>query len=144
MISGGAAVSVIVPHFSDLVALGRCLDALERQTYPRALTEIVVADNDSPEGRAEVAAVIAGRAALVLATTRGAGPARNKGAEAASGDIFAFIDSDCQAEPDWLTEGVAALSGHDIVRPRASPPRRRSNGSSPSIIGPMWSARGFR
>jgi len=35
--------------------------------------------------------------------------ARNVGAEAATGDIVAYTDSDCVADPDWLTYLVAKM-----------------------------------
>ena len=41
-------VSVVVPHYADLVGLDRCLATLAAQTYPRDRVEIVVADNGSP------------------------------------------------------------------------------------------------
>ncbi|TAJ70613.1 MAG: glycosyltransferase [Phenylobacterium sp.] len=109
-----ARVSVIVPHYHDLPALGLCLSALGRQTYPHPF-EIVVADNASPEGREAVAAAIAGRAKLVVVEERGAGPARNGGVAAASGGLLAFTDCDCVPEPDWLSRGLAALERGDLV-----------------------------
>lgn len=109
------AVSVIVPHYSDLVRLDICLRALEAQTYPRDRVEIIVADNGSPEGEAAVSAAIAGRARLVTVVEKGAGPARNGGAAAATGEVLAFTDSDCVPEPLWLAEGVAALARADVV-----------------------------
>jgi GT2 family glycosyltransferase len=109
-----ARVSVIVPHYHDLMALETCLSALERQSYPY-LFETVVADNASPEGAEAVAAVIAGRAKLVVIEERGAGPARNGGVAAASGEFLAFTDCDCVPEPDWLASGLAALERGDVV-----------------------------
>src|ERR1700749_2090049 len=106
-------VSVIIPHYRDLAGLRLCLSALERQSYPREAIEIVVADNNSPEGEAEVARAIAGRARLVGVTEKGAGPARNGAVSASTGEILAFIDSDCVPEPDWIAEGVKSLEGHD-------------------------------
>lgn len=108
-------VSVIVPHFQDLAGLEICLAGLEAQTYPRDRFEIVVADNNSPVGLDAVAAVVRNRAQLVLVTEKGAGPARNGGVKSSSGEILAFIDSDCVAEPQWLAEGVEALSRFDLV-----------------------------
>ena len=32
------------------------------------------------------------------------GDARNAGLRTASGDVVAFIDDDCEAEPSWLAE----------------------------------------
>ncbi len=108
-------VRVVVPHYNDLVALDHCLTTLLTQTYPRDRYEIIVADNASPQGRDAVAQVIAGRAALVVVEEKGAGPARNGGVAISKGEILAFTDSDCKAEPQWLVEGVAGLSEYDFV-----------------------------
>ncbi|MFN3514874.1 MAG: glycosyltransferase [Phenylobacterium sp.] len=108
-------VSVIVPHYNDLAGLEICLQTLERQTLPRDQFEIVVADNASPQGEAAVAGVIAGRARLVIVREKGAGPARNGGVAASRGEMLAFIDSDCQAEPEWLEQGLAALADYDFI-----------------------------
>lgn len=108
-------VSVVVPHYEDMPALNRCLEALSQQSYPAEDFEIVVADNNSPSGRERVAQAVAGRARLVVVTEKGAGPARNGGVKAAAGEILAFTDSDCVPVRDWLKEGVAALAGSDIV-----------------------------
>lgn len=102
-------ISVVVPHYNDLERLDRCLAALVSQTIARDDYEIIVADNISPCGMPAVEAVVAGRARIVTATTPGAGPARNAGAEVAHGAILAFTDSDCVPEPQWLEKGVAAL-----------------------------------
>lgn len=108
-------VSVVVPHYQDLDGLGRCLDALGRQTYPAADFEIVVADNNSPAGRAAVEQAIAGRARLAVVVEKGAGPARNGGVAASLGDLLAFTDSDCVPEPEWLAEGLTRLADFDLV-----------------------------
>ena len=42
-------VSVVIPVFNDLERLRICLDALERQTYPRKSYEVIVVDNGSDE-----------------------------------------------------------------------------------------------
>jgi glycosyltransferase involved in cell wall biosynthesis len=104
-----------VPHYHDLTSLGRCLDALAGQTYPKGDFEIIVADNASPEGAETVKGVIAGRGSLVIVPEKGAGLARNGGVAAARGEILAFTDADCVPEPNWLREGVEALSRFDIV-----------------------------
>lgn len=108
-------VTVVVPHYNDLERLDRCLTALTAQTMPADRYEIIVADNMSPVGLPAVAQVVAGRARVVLATTAGAGPARNAGAEQARGNILAFTDSDCVPDSHWLERGVAALADADFV-----------------------------
>jgi GT2 family glycosyltransferase len=106
-------VSVVVPHYNDPAGLDACLAALARQTRPP--DEIVVADNDSPQGEAEIARLVAGRARLIVVPEKGAGPARNGGVAASSGDVLAFTDSDCLPSPEWLAEGLAALERCDFV-----------------------------
>lgn len=108
-------VSIVIPHYRDLAGLSLCLEAIGRQTYPSQDFEVVVADNASPEGPEAIAGAIAGRARLAVVNERGAGPARNGGVAAATGAILAFTDSDCRPEPEWLANGVAALSRHDFV-----------------------------
>lgn len=108
-------ISVIVPHYAQCEALGACLASLERQTLASDSFEILVVDNNSPGGLAEVATVTGARARLLCETAKGAGPARNRGAREASGSIFAFIDADCIASPSWLEEGLVGLSRFDVV-----------------------------
>jgi GT2 family glycosyltransferase len=97
------------------VSLDLCLSALARQSFPVAETEIVVADNGSPQGEAAVSAIIAGRARLVIVREKGAGPARNGGVVASAGALLAFTDADCRPDPLWLETGIAALSHHDFL-----------------------------
>jgi glycosyltransferase involved in cell wall biosynthesis len=108
-------VSVIIPHYNDMIALDRCLRSLAEQRYPHEALEIVVADNNTPVELSKLQAIVGDRARLVVVTEKGAGPARNGGAAASNGAILAFIDSDCQAHPDWIRAGVAALSQYDFV-----------------------------
>jgi glycosyltransferase involved in cell wall biosynthesis len=108
-------VSVIIPHYNDLTSLDLCLSKLACQSFPAKDTEIIVADNGSPQGEEAVAKVVGGRARLVLVPQRGAGPARNGGAAAATGEILAFIDSDCVPHARWLESGLAALACCDFA-----------------------------
>lgn len=118
--SGTPRVSVIIPHYRDLGGLDLCLKALAQQTYLSDDFEIIVADNNSPEGEAAVAEVIAGRARLTVVREKGAGPARNGGVALARGEILAFTDSDCVPEAEWLAEGLAALPAYDFIGGRVT------------------------
>jgi GT2 family glycosyltransferase len=109
------SVSVIIPHYNDVDNLAVCLSKLSTQTYPSALVEIIVADNNSRCGLDTVIAAVAGRAKVILATEQGAGPARNAAVAAATGEVLAFIDSDCVPDERWIELGVRALDGRDIV-----------------------------
>ncbi|HVZ27837.1 MAG TPA: glycosyltransferase [Rhizomicrobium sp.] len=108
-------ISIIVPHYNDLAGLDRCLAALARQTFSAEPWEIVVADNASPQGEEAVAAVVRNRARLVTVRQKGAGPARNGGVAASTGEILAFTDSDCVPDPHWLEKGIEGLAHSDFV-----------------------------
>jgi glycosyltransferase involved in cell wall biosynthesis len=117
---GKPEISVIIPHYQDLDGLEVCLTRLELQSLPRERFEIVVADNNSPVGLNAVEAVVAGRAKVVVCREKGAGPNRNAAVAASSGEILAFIDSDCQAETGWLAAGVAGLERYGLVGGRVT------------------------
>ncbi len=97
-------VSVIIPCYqTPAETLARTLAALEGQTYPSGLFEVVLADDGSqpPLSRPrstplDVKVVRQERLGF------GAARARNTGARAAAGDILLFLDSDMLAEAGWL------------------------------------------
>jgi glycosyltransferase involved in cell wall biosynthesis len=108
-------VSVIVPHFNDVTNLRRCLTHVLHQSWPVNAYEVIVSDNNSQGGLAAIKSVVPPGVMVVHAREQGAGPARNAGVAAARGEIFAFIDSDCFAHPDWIREGLEALDRFDYV-----------------------------
>jgi glycosyltransferase involved in cell wall biosynthesis len=102
-------VSVIVPVWNDAVRLGGCLRALEEQTYPDHLYEVVVVDNDSTEPVGHVVASYA-HARVVCETSPGSYAARNTGVTHARGEVIVFTDADCLPASDWLEMGVERLT----------------------------------
>ncbi len=110
----GPFVSVVIPHYNDLAALQVCVAGLARQTWPAARMEVIVADNNSACGIAAVRAAVPS-CRVIPAPVQGAGPARNAGAAVARGEILAFIDSDCDPDPDWIEHGVHALAEYDFL-----------------------------
>src|SRR5688500_6141709 len=101
-------VSVIVPVFEHQTSLRRCLQALEAQSYPAARCEVVVVDNGGNPKIARIARQFR-RTRLVREPAAGAYAARNRGAAAARGHVFAFTDADCIPDRRWLERAVAAL-----------------------------------
>lgn len=101
-------VSVVIPVRDDAERLGRCLDALEAQTWPREALEVVVVDDDS---RDDPAAVCRGRSGVTLIRQARAGSnqARNRALEVARGVILACTDADCLPAPGWIEAGVRCL-----------------------------------
>jgi glycosyltransferase involved in cell wall biosynthesis len=90
------SASVVVPAFEEAQSLSRCLDSLDGQN-----AEVVVVAG----GEDDTAALARGHAAVdtvVVDEGRGAGAARNRGVEAASGDVVLFTDADTTVPPDWV------------------------------------------
>lgn len=93
--------SVIIPAYNEAQYLPRLLDSIEvaRSNYsggPAAI-EVIVADNDSNDRTAEVAAAHGAR--VVTVKKRRIAAARNGGGHAARGEIVCFIDGDSAVHP---------------------------------------------
>lgn len=101
-------ISVIIPVFNDRERLKLCLTALENQTYPQELYELVLVDNGSEENIAEIAHQFK-QVVLTTEKQRGSYAARNRGIKIAKGELLAFTDSDCIPANDWLERGVNYL-----------------------------------
>lgn len=123
-------ISVIVPHFNDLVRLDTCLAALDRQTLERDRYDVIVVDNASPCGIEAVRRIVNNRARLILCSTPGAGPARNAGVTMATAPLLAFIDADCVPQRDWLAHGLAALQKAPIIGGQVDVTVRNTQGRS--------------
>ena len=98
-----AKVSVIVPFYNVAPYLERCLGSLCSQSLGEV--EIVCVDDGSEDGSLELAEAFARRDARVRVIRQshaGAGPARNAGLDAATGEYVFFCDADDEAEPELL------------------------------------------
>jgi len=88
--------SVIIPAYNEERYLPRLLDSIEvaRRNYSGGPgeVEVIVADNDSTDATARVAAARGAR--VVHVVKRRIGAARNGGVRASSGQILCFIDAD--------------------------------------------------
>jgi peptidoglycan/xylan/chitin deacetylase (PgdA/CDA1 family) len=92
-------ISVVVPALNEEELLPLCLDSLKRQTFGGGL-EVIVVDNNSDDRTAGVAREMGAR--VVFEPHRGITWARQKGLQAARGEIIACVDADSRVEPDWL------------------------------------------
>ncbi len=107
--------SVIVPSYASQGTIRSCLTALLEQDAPFAY-EVIVVDSSQDETPAIVRREFPDVQLIHLAERAGPETARNRGAEQARGEILAFIDSDCMAQPDWLRRLVARVEeGYDAI-----------------------------
>lgn len=113
------AVSVIVPARNCAAHLERCLAALAAQDLAEPY-EVILVDNGSTDGTAEIAERHGAPVRVIRQDNRGPAEARNRGAAEASGSVLAFTDADCMPCPGWLSAGLACLSSADLVQGRVT------------------------
>ena len=106
-------ISVIVPS-SRPDTVGETIQSIVRQSWPDL--EILVIGQGDPSNALTIATKEAivnasddGRVRYLHRLEKGATRARNTGMEAATGEILAFIDDDCEAHEDWLSAMVAVF-----------------------------------
>lgn len=103
-------VSVVVAVYNGARTLKACLDSLAHLRYPDY--EVLVVDDGSTDATPRIAADFPGIRYLRHPANLGLSVARNTGIDAATGDIVAFTDADCRADPDWLRYVVGDLGAH--------------------------------
>lgn len=104
-------ISVIIPAYNEENYLPITLDSLWRLT--KKPDEIIVVNGGSTD---RTAAVAKNHGACVITVEhRGIGYARQKGIEAATGDIVAFTDADTVVPYDWLVKITESLGHPNVV-----------------------------
>lgn len=111
-------VSVIIPALNASDTIDDQLRGLATQSY-RGAWELLIADNGSTDAtvaRCERWGDRIPNLRIIDASDRnGAGHARNRGAEAADGELLAFCDADDVVDSAWLHELVEASLRSDMV-----------------------------
>jgi glycosyltransferase involved in cell wall biosynthesis len=106
-------VSIIIPVRNDERRLANCLASLRACDYPREQVEIIVADNGSTDGSAQVArdagATVLSLPGLAVAQVR------NRAAQSASRELLAFVDADHEVSPEWLRSAAETLSDSRVA-----------------------------
>jgi len=95
-------ISVVIPAWNARVWVGRAIESVLAQS--RRADEIIVIDDGSTDGTADVVRQFGDDVRLIEQSNAGASQARNTGVKAACGDWIAFLDADDQ----WLPRRLAA------------------------------------
>ena len=104
-------ISVIVPAYNSEKTIGECLQALEKQT--KKSDEIIVVDDGSND-KTRNAVKKFSKVRLIEQDHRGPAAARNLGAKNAKGEILLFMDADCKADREWVSEMTRPFSDKEI------------------------------
>ncbi len=101
-------VSVVVPAYNAEKYIGRAIESLLGQSYPKEKTELIFVNNNSSDKTAEV---IKSYPVVYLEKNdkQSSYAARNKGIKHSNSEMIAFTDADCIADKDWLKNGICKL-----------------------------------
>lgn len=103
-------ISVVIPSFNEENSIGECLNSLLKQTQKDI--EIIVVDDGSTDKTPSLVAQYSEsnpKIKLLRADHEGPGPARNLGAEPATGKVLVFVDSDMTFSPDFIEKLTAPI-----------------------------------
>lgn len=121
-------ISIIIPTYNRKRELQTLLHSLNSQTFPVSHCEIIVVDDGSSDGTSawllKHKDQYDGAVYLYTQEHSDPGTARNRGMAQAKGAIFAFTDTDCIPQPEWLEhltnpfrmEKVGAVGGSEIIK----------------------------
>jgi glycosyltransferase involved in cell wall biosynthesis len=119
--------SVVVPCYNESAYIAETINSLRAQRFPGGW-EIVVVDNNCTDDTAEIARGLGAR--VVAEERRGVCNARQRGAEASSGEIIVSADADTIYPPDWLATIDASFRADNRVVAVA--------GACRYTAGPLW------
>lgn len=123
---------VVIPTYNDRETI---VTAIESALQQELLGKVVVVDDGSTDGTADVVAARAGiddRVELVRQPNGGPGAARNTGATRATATHLVFLDADDRLLPDALLTFATGADSADLVRTGAI--IRRGEGSDSIVI----------
>lgn len=99
--SNDLTVSVIIPFYNAEAYLGAAIESVLQQTLPPF--EVIVVDDASTDGSADVAASFGDALKYVAQSHAGTAAARNHGIGLSRGELIAFLDADDL----WASEKLA-------------------------------------
>jgi biofilm PGA synthesis N-glycosyltransferase PgaC len=133
-------VSVIIPARNEALRIGKCLDALLAQSYPREYLEIIVINDFSTDRTAEVVREHSLPATLVNLSDHISGSinsykkkAIETGIALSTGELIVCTDADCSMDMDWIRILAEAYQKENLQF-IAAPVKIISNGSWLSIF----------
>ena len=115
------AVTIAIPCFNAAQWLGAAIESTLAQTAPDC--EIIVVDDGSTDGSAEIARAFGGRVQVLAGAHRGGNAARNTALQNARGEWVQFLDADDWLEPPKIAQQFAETHG---------------GGEADVIYSPVW------
>jgi len=109
-------VSVVLPTYNESGNIARLIDAVREAVEWMSELEIIVVDDDSPDGTAELAAKAAANVRVIVRKgARGLATAVRRGIEESAGDVVVVMDTDFNHQPEMIPQMVDFLRYYDLV-----------------------------
>lgn len=109
-------ISVVVINLDARDELATCLASVDAQDYPAENVELIVVDNASTDGSADMVRRDFPHARLIVNhDNAGFAPAVNQAAEIAGGRYLALLNNDATAERSWLRAAADVLDNEQAV-----------------------------
>ena len=146
MSSSKPIISIVTPTYNRLDELAHLIRSITNQTLEPKYFEMIISDDGSTDGTKIQVQKWQNEVTFKLVYTcqenLGPGAARNNGVKHSSGALIVFIDSDCEADINWLKNiynsflknEFDAFGGPDYAKEDFLPVQRAINFSMTSFI----------
>lgn len=105
-------VSIVIPVYNEEDQIASCLEAIARQSHKPF--EVIVVDNNSTDNTVAVARRFP-FVTVLREPRQGVAYARDRGFNAAHGDIIGRLDADSVIAPDWVKQVKTIFADPDIA-----------------------------
>ena len=111
-------ISVVTPTFNRKDELVHLFSSMKKQTLDPKFFEMIISDDGSTDGTEEYVKSLENKFKFnllyVSQKNLGPGSARNNGVKNSKGELIVFIDSDCEADSNWLEVIFNAYKNNDF------------------------------
>jgi dolichol-phosphate mannosyltransferase len=109
-------LSVVLPTYKESGNIERLIQAVREAAKAASELEILVVDDDSPDGTAEIAASSGSDVRVIVRKeARGLATAVRRGIEEAKGEVVVVMDTDFNHQPEMIPQMVDFLRFYDLV-----------------------------
>ena len=106
MATSNPIISIVTPTFNRSDELDHLIKSIDQQTIDKDYFEMIISDDGSTDDTKEKAKRLIEQVGFKLKyicqKNNGPGAARNNGVKNSNGELIVFIDSDCEADKNWL------------------------------------------
>jgi GT2 family glycosyltransferase len=108
-------ISIVIVNWNGRKYIRKCLESVLKSSYPKDRLEVIVVDNGSIDGSAEI--IMNEFPGVILLRNRqnlGFCEANNIGIRHCTGDVVILLNNDAFVDPNWLVEIVEAMKDPEV------------------------------